>query len=109
MKVFAKTLLLVPCMTAFVSLAVPASAQQTGLVNVDLRNARILNNIANHLSVNISNIPITVQAPIDVAANVCAVSVDVLSQALNKGSANCYAQSTSTALNRIVQRLINQQ
>ena len=53
--------------TAAISLGVaagPASAQQSGLVNVDVRN--VLNN--NHVAVAI---------PIDAAANIC--GVDVLS------------------------------
>ena len=92
-----------------VALATQASAQQAGLVNVDLRNARVLSNIANHLNVSISNVPITVQAPISVAAAVCQVTVAVLSTAINKGGASCYAQSTSSALNKIVQNVINVQ
>ena len=107
MKSPSKTLMIVPCMTALLSFALPASAQS--LVNVDLRNANILSNIANHLSVNISNVPITVQAPISVAAVVCAVSVDVLSTTLRRGNTSCYAQSTSGALNKIVQKVINLQ
>src|SRR4051794_17359299 len=66
--------------------------------NLDLRNARVLSNIANNLNVAVSNVPITVQAPISVAAVVCQVTVAVLSTAINKGGASCYAQSTSNAL-----------
>lgn len=93
-----------------VALASPlaqAHAQSAGLVNVDLRNARILNNVANDLSIDISNIPITVQVPINVAANVCNVDVAVLATSLEKGVTSCYAQGTSTALNRKVQRVVN--
>jgi hypothetical protein len=91
------------------ALASQASAQQTGLVNVDLRNANILSNIANHLNVSVSNVPITVQAPISVAATVCQVTVAVLANAINRGGASCYAQSSSAALNKIVQNVINVQ
>ena len=75
-------------------------------MNVDLRNARVLNNIANGLHVDIRNIPITVQAPINVAAQVCGVSALVLSQDFLRGGASCYANQSSVALNRIVQRVI---
>jgi hypothetical protein len=109
MKTLSKVSLGVPCLAALLSFYTPASAQDSGLVNVDLRNARILNNIANHLNVNVSNVPITVQAPISVAAAVCGVAVDVLSNAINKGGASCYAQSDSRALNKIVQKVINLQ
>jgi len=80
MTVFTKSCL--PLAAVILSLAAPAQAQS--LVNVDLRNARVLNNIANNLSVDIRNVPITVQVPISVAANVCQVTVAVLSNALNR-------------------------
>jgi len=109
MKTLSKTSLVMPCVAAFLSFYLPASALDVGLVNVDLRNAKILNNIANHFNVNVSNIPITVQAPISVAAAVCGVAVAVLSNTLSKGNTSCYAQSTSTALNNIVQKVMNVQ
>jgi hypothetical protein len=77
------------------------------LVNVDLRNARILNNVARDLSINISDIPVTVLVPINIAAVVCQVPVAILGQAENRGGANCYAQQTSTALNNRIQRLVD--
>ena len=106
MKVVSKLLLVLPFTFA---LASQASAQQVGLVNVDLRNANVLSNIANHLNVSISNVPITVQAPISVAAVVCQVTVAVLANAINRGGSSCYAQSSSAALNKIVQNVINVQ
>ena len=109
MTALSKLSLAVPCLVALLSLSAPVSAQDSGLVNVDLRNAKILNNIANHLNINVSNVPITVQAPISVAAAVCGVSVDSLSNAINKGGASCYAQSMSGALTKIVQKVINVQ
>ena len=96
-------------LAAVLGLGTAASAQQEGLVNVDLRNANILNNIANNLNVNVSNVPITVQAPINIAANVCGVSVDILTRSIRRGGASCYAQQSSRALNGIVQRVMNVQ
>ena len=46
------------------------------LVNVSLRN--VLNNLSVALHVEQANIPVNAQVPIDVAANVCGVSVNVL-------------------------------
>jgi hypothetical protein len=106
MKAVSRLWLILPFTFLLVS---QASAQQIGLVNVDLRNANILSNIANHLNVSVSNVPITVQAPISVAAVVCQVTVAVLANAINRGGASCYAQSTSSALNKIVQNVINVQ
>ena len=53
-----------------------ASAQQQGLVNVDVHN--VLNN--NHVAVTI---------PINAAANICGVSVAVLAQDLASGPVTC--------------------
>src|SRR5687768_8733343 len=104
-----KSLLVVLPVAAILGLSAPASAQQTGLVNIDLRNANVLNNVARDLDVNVGNIPITVQAPINIAANVCAVSVNVLARAVQRGTANCFAQQNSQALNRIVRQTMNVQ
>jgi hypothetical protein len=102
----------IPFAAAVLGTSAPSFAQQPPqlvVVNVDLRNAKILNNIANHLNVNISNVPITVQVPVDVAANVCDVTVDVLSIAYKRGGASCYAQGSSAALNQMVQAVMNLQ
>jgi hypothetical protein len=40
---------------------------------------------------------------------VCQVTVAVLANALNRGGASCFARSTSSALNRIVQKVMNLQ
>ena|SRR5689334_22139701 len=104
-----KAWIALPFAAAVLGYSLPSFAQQSGLVNVDLRNAKILNNIANHLNVNVSNIPVTVQVPVDVAANVCGVAVDILSQAVSHGGANCFAQGDSKALNKQVQRVMNLQ
>jgi hypothetical protein len=53
-----------------------ASAQQQGLVNVDVHN--VLNN---------NNVAVTI--PINAAANICGVSVDVLSANLANGPVTC--------------------
>ena len=55
-----------------------ASAQQSGLVNVDVHN--VLNN---------NTVQVTV--PVQAAANVCGVSVAVLSQNLASGPVSCTA------------------
>ena len=84
-----------------------AFAQQAGLVNVNLEVVR--NEIAKDINVNVSQIPVTVQVPIDVAATVCNVQASVLATAAKQGKADCKAQSTSTALNQIVQRQVSAQ
>jgi hypothetical protein len=89
-----------------IGIAATAVAQvQTGLVNVNLEDVRV--DIAKNIKVDVSQVPVTVQAPIGIAANVCNVAANVLAdQIKQEGTANCRAVTTSTALNEIVQRQI---
>jgi hypothetical protein len=64
----------------FAGLAAPAAAQQTGLVNVEIRN--VLNNNT-----------VNVVVPVSVAANICDVDVNVLSTQLESGPVSCDARS----------------
>ena len=79
-----------------------AFAQQSGLVNVDVHN--VANNIAKNINVDVSQIPVTVQAPIGIAATVCGVGANVLGQQKGSGTASCSASSTSSALDQLVLR-----
>ena len=83
-------------------LASGAFAQQSGLVNVDVHN--VANNIAKNINVDVSQIPVTVQVPVGIAATVCGVGANVLGQQSASGNAACTASSTSTALDQVVQR-----
>ena len=87
---------------ATLAMAPQAFAQQSGLVNVSLSN--VANNLAKNLSVDVSQIPVTVQVPVGVAANVCGVAANVLAQQAGSGTAACSATSTSTALDQVVQK-----
>jgi hypothetical protein len=83
--------------------AAPVLAQitvPTGLVVVDLSNIKI--EVAKNINVDVSQIPVTVQAPIDVAAVVCGVSVGVLSDQSKSGSPTCSAKTDTDAINNIV-------
>ena len=85
-------------------LASGAFAQQSGLVNVDVHN--VANNIAKNINVDVSQVPVTVQAPIGIAATVCGVGANVLGQQRGSGNAACTASSTSSALDQLVLRQI---
>ena len=87
------------------TISVPATAQLVGggLVVVNVSN--VANNLAQNLSVDVSNIPVTVQAPIAVAAAVCGLDVNVLAKE-KQGDRKCDATTTNDALNNIVQRSI---
>jgi len=97
--------------------ATPALAQVSGAggliaVNIPVQNIAILNDFLNASQIsalNNLNVPITVQAPISVASNVCGVNVAALASQKNKGGGSCTATSGSSALARLVsQQLLDQ-
>src|SRR5436305_14902456 len=72
------------------------------LVNVNLSN--VLNNLALDLHVDRANIPINAQIPISVAANVCGVSISLLSNGAGGGSSHgCTPKTTSPAPDHALQ------
>lgn len=90
---------------AVLALGADAAAQQAGLVNVNISDIRI--DLADLLDVDVSQVPVTVQAPIGVAANVCNVAVNALvADLVENGTADCTAEESSTAIASIVQRQI---
>jgi len=74
------------------------------LVNVNLQN--VLNDLSVSLKVNRDNIPVNAQVPIDVAANVCGVSVSALAASIASGSAGCTAKTVTPQLSQAVQQQI---
>lgn len=83
--------------------AAPALAQNNeGLVTVNISN--VANDIAKNLSIDVSQIPVSVQVPVGVAANVCGVDANVLAKQKQGGTATCDANSTSNALDQVVQK-----
>ena len=75
------------------------------LINVDLRN--VLNDLALDLKIDKSSIPINAQIPINVAANVCGVSINILSVGAGGGSSQgCTANSISPELAQYIQQQI---
>jgi hypothetical protein len=78
-------------------------SQVPSLVNVNLSN--VLNNLALDLKIDKANIPINAQIPITVAANVCGVSINILSIGAGGGSSQgCTAKTTSPELAQAVQQ-----
>ena len=90
--------------------AAPALAQvsnSAGLVTVNVQNVDLLNNFLNDTQIaalNELNVPVTVQAPISVAAAVCGVAVNVLAQQKSRGDNTCDATSGSAALASLVSK-----
>jgi hypothetical protein len=90
-------------------LATPLYAQDVdptvnanNLVNVNVQN--VANDLAKNLSVDVSDIPVNVQLPIGVAANVCNVAANVLASDNKSDAAECDAQNTSQALSQAVKK-----
>lgn len=83
-----------------------AAAQTTpeldGLVNVNIQD--VLQDIAIDLNIEETNIPVTIQLPISIAANVCDVNVNLLSAQADSGGATCTAVTGSQELTQIVQQ-----
>ena len=76
-------------------MAGPAAAQQAGLVNVNVEDNEI-------------GIPVNIQAPIGVAANVCGINAAVLAAAVAQGNeGSCDATAESVANNSQIQRFLN--
>ena len=80
-----------------------AASSIPSLVNVDLRN--VLNNLSVDLNLDRANVPINIQLPISLAANVCGVSINVLSVSTG-GQAQCSAKTAPAELAQVVQQQI---
>lgn len=79
------------------TLAMPASAQQNGLVNVDVTN--VLNNLDLDLLNNSLNNN-TVQIPIGLAVAVCGIDANILASQRKNANYNCPARNVTTALKK---------
>ena len=95
--------------------ATPALAQLNtgaGLVNVQVGNVSLLNNFLNKSQISALNnvgVPVTVQVPVGVAANVCGVNANVLAKQKKGGVASCTAKSGSKALAQsVISQKLNQ-
>ena len=95
--------------------AAPAAAQVTvgdtgGLVNVTVTDVDVLNDSlnANELQLLTNNnvaVPISLQVPVAIAANLCGIAVNALVADLKQdGTADCTAQSGSRALGQQILR-----
>jgi hypothetical protein len=96
------------------SLAIPAQAQVLtgGLINVTVpvSDVSILNDSLNKnqiAALNNISVPVVVQIPVDVAANVCGTTVALLSAAGSGGA--CTAKSGSRTLGQAIVRQVLKQ
>jgi hypothetical protein len=85
------------------SAAQGVASTATSLVNVNLSN--VLNDLSLDLKIDKANIPINAQIPITIAANVCGVSINILSVGAGGGSSQgCTATNSSPELAQAVQQ-----
>jgi hypothetical protein len=100
------------------SMTIPASAQIAGpgLITVQITNVDILRNSLNKNDVDILNnllnnnqiaVPVSVQVPVGIAANVCNTTVAILSAAASGGT--CTAQQASGALGQAISKQLLRQ
>ena len=95
---------------ALAAVASPATAQlaaNPGLITVTVQDVSVLNNFLNGAQIAALNQltgPITVQAPISAAANICGTTVAALAELRKAGKGACTATSGSQALADIVSR-----
>lgn len=102
-------LLAAVALTAAPALAQVNTGSGNGLVAVNVQDVSILNGFLNNDQISALNnlgVPVTVNVPIGVAANVCNISAAVLAKQA-AGAAPCDAKSGSKALaqNIITQKL----
>lgn len=109
LSTIAALLLLAACKTDNAAHSVASAGQQAvgsvastagSLVNVNLSN--VLNDLALKLHVDKANIPVNAQIPITIAANICGVSINILSVSQGGTSKGCTAVTTSPQLTQIV-------
>lgn len=80
-----------------------ASAQQSGMISVDLTT--VAPAIAKTMNVDAAKVPTTVQAPVAVAASVCGVAANVLTQQGGTGAGgSCQAKNSSPELDQLIQK-----
>jgi hypothetical protein len=95
--------------------ATPALAQVntgSGLVAVNIQDVSILNNFLNNDQISALNnlsVPVTVNVPVGIAANVCGVNANVLAAQKKTGAATCDAKTGSKALaQNVISQKLNQ-
>lgn len=81
----------------------PAMAQQqAGMVSVDVSDVRA--DIARQLGVDTSQVPMTIEVPVGIAANACGMQANALAPGAQGQAGGCKATSANTALSEFAQR-----
>ena len=99
MNTIAKTSALAVLLAASVAGSVALAQPQSGLVNVVIEDVNILQQVG-----IVANVPVTVQVPIGIAANVCNINANILAQQAQGGVARCTATSVTQGFIEQAQR-----
>jgi hypothetical protein len=92
--------------TILIGLASSTLAEESLQVVVDIKAVSF--DVARNLRVEASQIPLTVQAPLEVAAKVCDVAATTLGTQGGNGAVGCLATKSSPALEKLVQEKLSQ-
>jgi hypothetical protein len=99
-------------MAATPALAHDNTGSGNGLVDDNNQDVSILNNFLNNDQISALNnlsVPVTVNVPVGVAANVCGVNANVLASQKKTGTPTCIAKSGSKALaQNVISQKLNQ-
>ena len=85
-------------------LAHSQSASADDMVHVNISDHEMLNSLARTLNADVSQIPLTVQVPIRVAATACGMEPRELAANDSGELSNCDAMTTTPAFRRVVRR-----
>lgn len=83
------------------------TAENEVLLIVDIKP--VAAQVAKNLNVEATRVPLTVQAPLEVAASACAIPASVLGAQGGAGAVGCTATVTSPALEQLVRTRLQQQ
>jgi hypothetical protein len=92
--------------TLLIGFATSALAEEALQVIVDIKSVSL--DVAKNIRVEPSQIPLTVQAPLEVAAMVCDVAATTLGAQGGSGAVGCMATKSSPALEKLVQEKLRQ-
>ena len=80
--------------------ATSAALAQAPAVNVDVSGVR--NEIARNVNADPSQVPVSVQAPVEVAAKACGLEPKYFAEQHDTGGANCAAKASSAEIEQLV-------
>lgn len=92
--------------TLLFGFSLSTSAADSLQVVVDIKAVSF--DVAKNLRVEPSQIPLTVQVPLDVAAKVCGVAATTLGAQGGSGAVGCLATTSSPALEKLVEEKLGQ-